>query len=159
VTPQEFSIEVIVPALNAIGLYSPAAAQLLLGTAIQESGLRDIPQIGGGPAAGYFQIEFATYTDVLANFLAFRPALAEKVEVLCSPDKPNFAAVTAHPRYACAIARIKYLRVPEPLPAAGDIAAMAAFYKAHYNTPEGAATEAEFVANWEATSAGDVTFV
>jgi len=51
--------------------------------------------------------------------------------------------------------RVHYYRMGqivarEPIPAAGDIPAMAAYWKTHYNTPGGAGTAAQFIANWEA---------
>ncbi len=46
------------------------------------------------------------------------------------------------------MARVHYLRVPEPLPAPGDIEGLARYWKAHFNTPAGAGTPAGFVANW-----------
>ena len=50
--------------------------------------------------------------------------------------------------YATAMARIHYLRVQEPLPTANDISALAAYYKKYYNTPNGAATEQQFIDNF-----------
>ena len=55
---------------NRYGFYSIDAVNLLLGTAIQESGgLRWRVQVNGGPARGLFQMEEATYTDIWNNFL------------------------------------------------------------------------------------------
>ena len=47
------------------------------------------------------------------------------------------------------MARAHYLRVPEPLPDAGDVEALAAYWKQHYNTPAGAGSEAEFIDNYQ----------
>ena len=35
------------------------------------------------------------------------------------------------------------------LPQQGDLAAQAAYYKRHYNTADGAATVAQYMANWQ----------
>ena len=43
---------VIAPALDKLGLWSPSAEELVLGTAIVESGLTYIRQWGDGPALG-----------------------------------------------------------------------------------------------------------
>ena len=51
------------------------------------------------------------------------------------------------------MARVKYYRCPAPLPAAGDLEAQAAYYKRWYNPPGGAATVAEYMANWRAAEA------
>ena len=48
---------VIKPALPEIELWSPAAEELVLGTAIVESRLSFIKQLGSGPALGLWQIE------------------------------------------------------------------------------------------------------
>ena len=57
---RDLRVEVIRPALRALDLWSPAAEDLVLGTAAQESGLAYLRQIGGGPALGLWQIEPAT---------------------------------------------------------------------------------------------------
>ena len=50
--------------------------------------------------------------------------------------------------YAAAMCRIHYYRDKEPLPNAGDISRQAEYWKRVYNTPAGAGTEAEYLANW-----------
>ncbi len=77
-SPQHFLASVIRPTLMTLGLYSPAAEQLLLATAIQESHLTHRKQIGG-PALSYFQIEPKTHNDIWDNFLKYRPQLSGKV--------------------------------------------------------------------------------
>jgi len=152
--PQDFLTQVIRPALSAIGLGGPAAEELLLGTALQESGLRNIQQVGG-PALGYFQMEPNTHDDIWRNFLAYKPDLSAKVKgLLPNGVEPLPSDLISFPLYAAAIARILYLRVPAPLPAQGDLDAQAAYYKRFYNTPGGAATEAEYVANWSRAMVG-----
>ncbi|KAF0118141.1 MAG: hypothetical protein FD149_866 [Rhodospirillaceae bacterium] len=72
-----FVTTVIRPTLLHLGLHSPAAEALLLGTAIQESRLGTyLRQTGGGPALGVYQMEPATHEDIWTNFLAYRPDLA-----------------------------------------------------------------------------------
>lgn len=58
----------------SLGLWSQAAEDLLLGTAIQESGLVHVRQVGG-PALGYWQMEPATHDDIWASFVQHRPEL------------------------------------------------------------------------------------
>ena len=55
---------VIKPALSEIELWSPAAEELVLGTAIVDSRLSFIKQLGSGPAFGLWQIEQDTHRDV-----------------------------------------------------------------------------------------------
>ncbi len=146
-TPERFLAEVVAPALTALDLDGPAARELLLGTALQESRLRNIPQ-AGGPALGYFQMEPATHDDIWENFLAYRPDLAARVTALLPDGAPLPSDLLSYPLYAAAMARLLYARVAAPLPAAGDIAAQAAYYKRWYNTPEGAATVEAYLGNW-----------
>jgi hypothetical protein len=140
---------IIRPALQAIFLWSPAAEDLLLGTAAQESGFRNIRQIGSGPALGYWQMEPATHNDIWGNYLRYHADLAYAAALLAKSPLPTPASMVEYPQYGAAMARVKYLRVPEPLPKEGDIEGLAAYWKHWYNTPEGAGTPAEFVANWK----------
>ena len=63
---------VIQPALLEIELWSEAAEKLVLGTAIVESRLSFIKQLGSGPALGVWQIEPDTSRDVYDNSLDYR---------------------------------------------------------------------------------------
>jgi len=148
-TPQFFLDHIIRPAIVAIDLDGPDAEQLLLGTALQESTLRNDQQAGGGPALGYFQMEPEDHDDIWANFLAGRKDLSARVwTLLPARVQPSANQLIPYPHYAAAMCRVHYLRVPAPIPT--DLAGQAAYYKAHYNTPAGAATVAEYLANWHA---------
>lgn len=137
---------VIEPALETLGLHSQAAVELLLGTALQESGLRFLRQLNDGPALGLFQMEPATHDDIHLNFLAFKPELRGKLEILCTMAHPS--ALAGNSWYAAAMCRLHYYRVAEQLPPAGNAVAQAAYWKRHYNTPLGRGSEAEYLANW-----------
>jgi len=147
-TPEFFLDHIIRPALVAIELDGADAEQLLLGTALQESALRNYRQ-EGGPALGYFQMEPEDHDDIWANFLAGRKDLATRLRsLLPARVQPAADQLIPYPHYAAAMCRVHYLRVPAPIPT--DLAGQAAYYKAHYNTPAGAATTAEYLANWQA---------
>ena len=73
---------VIRPALEKLSLWSLSAEELVLGTAIVESGLTYLKQHGDGPALGLWQVEPATHDDLYTNFLNFRPELGSKLLVL-----------------------------------------------------------------------------
>ena len=139
---QEFLDSVIVPALDALMLDSVVARQLLLGTAMQESGLRDIDQIGGGPAKGPFEIEDATRADITHWATVRHPEWAEVLERLEGDQRD------------AATARLLYERAPGAIGATPE--EQAAYYKQWYNTPRGAATVAEYLANWAVVSEGVV---
>lgn len=146
--PSQFTEHIIRPALEAINLYSDAAVELLLGTAIQESRLTYLVQLGGGPALGLFQMEPATHEDIWENYLDYKDTLFDKVYALAGrqPVDPHDMIWNLH--YAAAMCRIHYYRDKEPLPEAGDISRQAAYYKRVYNTAAGAGTEVEYLKNW-----------
>lgn len=145
---QQFRDWAIIPALDAIGLNSVAAQELLLGTALQESGLRNLVQLENGPARGLFQMEPATHDDIWLNFLAYKPELSRKLENISAKQTPKELATNL--LYAAAMCRIHYYRVSAPLPEAGDTNAQAAYWKTHYNTSKGKGTAAEYLDNWKA---------
>lgn len=156
--PVETRTQIIRPALQAVDLWSDAAENLLLVTGAQESGYAFIQQIGGGPALGFWQMEPATHDDCWANYIEYRrPLLHALWDVAGTADlvdgsggeMPNSDLLMTNPQYACAMARVKYLRSTLPLPEANDAAGMWAIYKAVYNTAAGAATEAEFMNAWD----------
>ena len=144
---------VVRPALDAIGLGGPAAEELMIGTILQESGGGHwLHQLGTGPAIGICQMEPATHDDIWRNFLRSRPDLAAKVQRLmveAQVGEDGASEMAGNLYYAVAMARLVYARAPEPLPPAADLAAQAAYYKRHYNTADGAATVAPYMANWQ----------
>ena len=148
IDPRHFRELVIRPTLQNLGLWSPAAENLLLGTAIQESGLVYLKQIGGGPALGVYQIEPATHDDVWRNYLAFRQDLKRRAMDVSTNRWSGTPQLVTNLAYATAIARIIYRRVPEPLPPPGDIEGMGAYWKQYFNTPAGRGTAAQFILNY-----------
>jgi hypothetical protein len=133
----QFRRLVVAPALHHVGLWSPAAENLLVGTAIQESRLRYLEQLGGGPARGVYQIEPTTHRDLFENWRAGQ-------WVARHPD----AALVTDLAYATVVCRLIYYRRPEPMPGADDIEGLARYWKAHYNTSLGKGTAANFVLNY-----------
>jgi hypothetical protein len=150
----QFRIFVVRPTLQALGLWSPVAENLVLGTGAQESGLDLLNQVTGpydvtqGPGIGFFQIELATHDDIWANFLHYRAELAGKVAALLAPAPPRAQQLASNLAYAAAICRVDYERAPEALPDAGDAAALGAYWKRHYNTGKGAGTAEQWAANY-----------
>lgn len=135
---RELKERVIRPALTAVGLHSEGAEMLLLGTAVIESNLEYLKQIKG-PALSFWQIEPATHKDV-KKWLSYRDnwKLRDRVLSACLMGVlPDDEALLWNMRYACLIARIVYLRSPEPIPAPTDAHRMALMHKLVYNTPLG----------------------
>ena len=154
--PQGLVDDVIKPVLTGLGLdqQPQAPTELLLGTAIQESGMFQRVQQGGGPALGLFQMEPNTHDDIWNNFLKYRPALAAQVDAFLNGDPQASSTLQNNDHYAAAMTRVHYYRMgqivaKDPIPTAGDIPGMAGYWKSYYNTPGGAGTPAQFVANWE----------
>lgn len=147
--PSHFRECIVIPTLEYLDLYSPDAVELLMGTAAQESQLGVFLKQIKGPALGVYQMEPATYKDIMDNFLRYKPDLQVKVLELSGafplwPDE-----IKGNLYVATALARVHYLRVSTPLPDAKDIVGMARYWKNYYNTSKGRGTTFEFVRNYK----------
>lgn len=134
---------VVQPALAIIGRHSPDAEALVLGTAMQESNLKYLRQLGAGPALGLFQMEPATHDDIWDNYLTFRNSLAAAVNSVRA-EGYGAGELAWNLMYAAAMCRVHYLRVPDQLPDRLDADAMGVYWKEHYNTALGKGTPHEF---------------
>jgi hypothetical protein len=137
--------QVIYPALNKMGMWSEAAGELILGTAIVESNLTYLKQHGDGPALGLWQVEPATHEDLYANYLNYRPEMMSSLMELRSPALNMNENLATNLMYGAAVFRLCYYRKPDPLPEAGDVEGQGKFWKKHYNTPLGAGTVPKYV--------------
>jgi len=146
---QQFRTRVVRPVLQAIGAYSPAAENLVLGTALQESNLHYLVQLGDGPARGLYQMEPATHDDIWRNYLAYREEMRERVLSFLVGGRDRAEQLVWNLGYATAMCRVHYMRVPAPLPDAADIRGLAVYWKQHYNTPLGKGTPEEFAEKFE----------
>jgi hypothetical protein len=150
VNPDHLLRFVIIPCLRVLGHHNArfdgdAVRALLLGTAMVESNLQHLQQIGG-PAAGLWQVEPRTHDDCWANWLAFRPAEHALYRSLCALE-PHSDEMRWNLLYACAMARLVYWRARERLPDL-DAMALAGYHKRHYNTAQGATDPAKSVAHF-----------
>ena len=145
----DFKTQIIVPTLGVLGLYSEAAVNLLLGTAIQESRLTYLKQRGGGPALGLFQIEPTTLDDIYFRYLyrEDKKELLGRVQQFVTARDVHEQVISNIP-FAVAIARVRYLVVPEALPAYDDLEALARYWKSNYNCG-GKGEVHEFVENYK----------
>lgn len=135
---------VIKPALERLDLTGEPAETLLLATACVESRCgAAIKQWPSGPALGIFQIEPATYDDLLLNYLAFRSDLNVKLMSLYCAGMTAEENLTCNLIFQAAVCRLIYLRAPEKIPE--TLSGMAAYWKRFYNTPAGKGTEAKFL--------------
>ena len=147
-----FRVEIVRPALQLCGLWSEAAENLMIGTALAESGLQWVRQIGGGRGLSFLQIEPDTYNDILRYL--HRPdnkLLKERVLSACFMDVfPDAKCLVWNIRLAVLIARVIYWRRPEPLPDANNPEKLGQYWKKHYNSDLGKGTIDHFIKAWEA---------
>lgn len=145
-----FRVDIIRPALEVTGLWSPSSENLLLGTSLVESGLQLVKQLGNGPALSFFQIEPKTYSDVIRYLKrADRKDLSDRIKSACFLDiYPEASSLAWNMRLAVLIARIRYKWVPEPLPEPDNILGMAEYWKRYYNTEKGAGTIDKYLTAW-----------
>ncbi|MGO9998994.1 MAG: hypothetical protein ACLPKW_14820 [Acetobacteraceae bacterium] len=160
IRPAQLRDDVIRPVLASLaplqadqmGQAQENVVELLLGTAMQESHCGDYLAQRGGPALGVWQMEPATEKDCWSNFLNSRPALSVPVARLVVQGIDRTLQLAGNLYYACAMARVRYMRSQDPLPATGDINAQAAYYLKNYNAG-GRATIDEYLENWHTLQA------
>lgn len=130
--------------LQAIEAWSPEAVELLMGTSAHESlGWQFRRQLGGGPALGIYQIEPFTHDDCWNNYLNYRPDLATKILIVSGISFPNASVLEHNDVYSTCIARVKYMRDPQPIP--HTIQGQAEYWKRVYNTFMGKGTVQEYI--------------
>ncbi len=154
IDPRQFADLVLRPVLVRLGMHSPAAEKLLMGTFAHEStvgGNTMLKQVRG-PALGVFQIEPATYDDLFENFLEYRRDLRQRLRGFEAPWPADpLGQLVGNLPYACAVARLIYYRAPEALPDHGDVEALAGYWKRFYNTEQGAGTIPAWIMRYRET--------
>ncbi|GBQ20474.1 hypothetical protein AA12717_0584 [Gluconacetobacter sacchari DSM 12717] len=139
IDPSDLKWRVVAPVLDRLGLGGPAAVNLLTGTALVESRAARLVQGGGGPALGVWQMEPATH-DALWRMLdgAAHADLQTRVRRMTCSDIPRARQLIGNLRYGCAMARVKYVFDPAPLPDEKDTEGLCAYWKRVYNSALGA---------------------
>lgn len=151
-TPYQPAIlrSLIQSALKPLTLWTPDVEELLLATCAQESLFGTYRTQGnGGPARGIFQDEGEDFDDVWKNYLAYHTNLANQLKSLNAGQQGTVDVLVHNDPYAIAICRVHYLRAHGALPVATDLNGLWNYYKIHYNTAGGAATQAQFVTNYK----------
>lgn len=136
------------PALAILGpaYSSPAAEQLVMGTAAVESGLVWLKQHGTGPALGLWQMEPFTFNDLIRR----RPEnLRLSIAMLAGGPLIEPHCVAWNLRFGAAMCRLKYRDDPRPLPQEGDVHGMAQTWKRCYNSHLGAGKVEDFERAWQ----------
>jgi|SRR5690606_5821278 len=139
---------VVADTLRYLGEWSPAAENLLLGTAIQESGMGFAMK--SGRRLGLYHISPAAHRSVWDHYLIFHPEQASVVRGLAGQhsfvENPHRELVT-NLRYATAIAWYIYKKSGCTLPDPGDIQGLARIWQRHFHSqPTGRV--ADFVRNY-----------
>jgi hypothetical protein len=138
----------IVATLVPLGLWSANAEELLCATCAQESHMGTYRQQVNGPALGIYQMEPGDFEDIWRNYLVYHGTLKNNVLGLV-PDSVNAQAMVFNDRFATAMARVHYLRLPKALPAPTDLQGLWLTYKVGYNSVHGAATQDQFNNNYK----------
>jgi hypothetical protein len=137
--------ELVEETLHEIDLYSLDAVNLILGTIAQESNFGHyIRQLNGGPALGICQMESDTFEDIFNNYLKYKMDL--KTKIYSVAVKGTAEEMVWNMKFAIAMCRVHYLRVPKEIPT--SLEEQAAYYKQYYNTIYGAATIEEYIRNY-----------
>jgi len=161
------ALQHLAEAADKPGLWSPAAENLVIGTAAHESGgFRHLWQKKANgvrlaheqAGRGLWQIQPDTHQDLWQTYLAFRPALFDALRALSVVDGPRARLprrrrlldleLVGNLPYAAGVCRLIYWRRPESLPEADDIEGLGRYWKAHYNTTQGGGTVARFVSDY-----------
>ena len=125
---------------------STPAIELVMGTwAVESNGGHFLKQLGGGPALSAWQIEKATYKDIInrvpKHFLAI---LAQTI------DKPvedsDFSLLENNHKFAAQICRLKYYLCPGELPY--NLIERAKYWKKYYNTELGQGTVEKYISKY-----------
>ena len=151
----QYKQHILMPVLVALEMDSPEAVDLMIGTALQESRLKYLAQLSGGPGIGFFQMEPATAEDIVYRYAQnnrheFRVKVMEAVPLggpawLLTPLELK-EELMRNLSLQVLLARLKYYMVPAPIPS--DTQGQARYWKQHYNTPLGRGTEDQYIANY-----------
>lgn len=149
INQHHFREYVVKPVLIDAKLYSRNIEELLIATMAHESlGGYYLKQING-LALGVYQIEPATYYDLWENYLKYRPEFKLTVyEAFNVNSMPSPNRLISDLTFSTLIARLIYLRAPQPLPDYQDLEGIWEYYKRYWNTEKGKATKDEFMKNY-----------
>jgi len=139
---------VIRETLRYLDDWSPAAENLLLGTAIQESGMGFCLREGRG--YGIYHISANTHRAIWDKYLIDHPEQASRVRGLAGQhsflEDPQ-GELTTNLKYATAIAWYVYKRTGKTLPDADDLNGLAEIWHRHFHS-RATATPREFTQNY-----------
>ena len=144
---------IVKPTLIALGLWSPGATQLLLGTAAQETQLGKYliqQKIGFRGGIGIFQMQSPAFMSTWDKMVTPNLVMRNRLKLLLGYEsRPVADRMASDLLLATAMCRLYYAAITTALPQADDVTGMANYYKTYYNTAIGKSTTQEFVRNYE----------
>jgi hypothetical protein len=151
ICPKELREYIIRPTLQHLNAWSPAAENLLLGTAAQASGLGF--HLRQGVGIGLFQIDAEMHQYIWDRYLALDPDLASKVRGIASQHEflaEPHQELASNLAYATAIAWMIYRCANITLPTDPDnIEALAQLWFCYFPRHHITHTTAEFVRHYK----------
>ncbi len=143
--------------MSLLGHANDNEVRLMLGTWAAENGAFHRKQIGGGPARGLWQMEWQTADDIFENYLKYRIPLFEElckiwIDLIITEYIPLIWTdygrhLKRYDDFACAMARVHYLRDPDPIP--DDLEGQATYWLRVYNAG-GKGTVDHYLSQWRA---------
>ncbi|MEM4414260.1 MAG: hypothetical protein QXD59_08290 [Candidatus Caldarchaeum sp.] len=130
---EQYLTHIVGPTLAWVGLDSPSARHLLLGTLAVESGMGRWIVQRGGPALSPYQIEPATALDVWDRICRRYPRHAERGMRFLLPELGIVDQLPGNILFATVLARFVYFLDPHPLPPPDDIGELGKYWKQAYN--------------------------
>ena len=138
---------IVKPVLIGINMWSQEAEDLMMGTAAQESLLGKYIKQDHGPALGIFQMEPRTHDDIWTRYLTQNPKVCNDLMITCKfANKPTKEMLVYNLFYAAAMTRVFYRRIPDTIPR--TLEGQAEYWKTWYNTPQGAGSTSQYIANY-----------
>lgn len=126
---------IIKPALENLVMLSDDAVELLVFTCAVESGGGTYLKQLNGPALGIYQMEPETYNDLWYNYIQKKPSILLKLVTNFECNRvPDEYRLIYDLRYATAMTRIHYARIPEALPKKENLNGLWLYYKRYYNS-------------------------
>jgi len=136
--------------LNFAGvtMNSPEAIELLIGTwAVESNGGQYTKQLGGGPALSAWQIEKATFYDIIRRcWKSHREVLSVSAGV-SNIMTDDFPKIENNHKLAVQVARLKYFLCPAKIPT--DLTGQARYWKTVYNTKYGKGTIEDYLTKYQ----------
>jgi hypothetical protein len=145
---------VIRPAINAIGLWSADAEELLMLTAATETHLgnfiRQVDMKDDKGAFGIFQMEKGAYEWIWANRITPTASLKAAIRLFCGYDgKPPIQRLMTDLALAAIMTRLYYCNITPAIPNASNIHELADYWKHWYNTELGKGTVEKAITDYK----------